>query len=233
MNVDPPARPPHDAPPGDGDRLRALAQRLLDAQEQERRRLAHVLHGEVGQDITAAVLELQLGGDGLPAGVRDEVLSHLRGALARLRELSLGAGLPLLEDAGLAAALRALAERQAGAAGLALDLALASPPLRPSAAVEVAAYRIAQEAIANVLRHANATRLRVALGTGDGELRLEVADDGVGFDPYAVHEHASGDGLGLDGMRARATLAGGRCDIVSAPGAGTRIAIRLPLAATA
>ena len=97
-----------------------------------------------------------------------------------------------------------------------------------SSDLETACFRIAQEAITNVERHARATRVAIALHCAGDDLELEIRDDGIGFDVESVWSHATGASIGLFAMRERAALAGGRLDIISAPGRGTTLRARMP-----
>jgi len=153
-------------------------------------------------------------------------------ALEQVRSLSLTLRPSVLDDLGLAAALRWAVHREAARAGLEAELALAPGDTRMQPELETACFRIAQEALTNVVRHAQASRVRVALDRNDGELTLTVGDDGAGFDVAAARQRAvAGESLGLLGMEERALLLGGRLEIESASGAGTTVRARLPLAA--
>lgn len=200
---------------------RALRDLLL-ALEHRHERAARVLHDDIGQVLTAAVLELELGGDApLPPEVREGVLAGLRSSLVRVRDLALELRSPRLAGQTLAEALRWEAQRQAAAAGIELTLALAGPTSRDDAA-ELAALAIAREALANAARHARARRWRVALTAKAGALALCIEDDGIGL-------AASTDGRGLRAMHAYAALLGGDCRIAPRAGGGTCVAARLPL----
>ena len=136
----------------------------------------------------------------------------------------------ILDDLGLEAALRSHLERSHARAELALDTEISLPQKRLDPAVETACFRIVQEAMTNVVRHAAASRLAVALGVVDGELVLSVRDDGHGFDPAAAARRAArGESAGLSGMEERAQLAGGRLEIHTAPGRGTEVRAVFPL----
>lgn len=209
--------------------LEAMARRLLQVQEEERRALSRELHDDIGQQITAiklGALALQGSDDPLHAETVDEIIAIADQTTAKLRDLSMLLRPPQLDALGLEAALRWQADRLFRSGHPRLDLDLSPLPRRADAAVELACFRIAQEALTNALRHAGARSVAVRLRLDDeGSLALEVVDDGAGFDRTA----ASG-GLGLATMRERALQLGGTFDIAS-DARGTRIAARLPMSA--
>ncbi len=210
------------------DRMR----RTVEATEQERRRWARELHDETLQGLgllrigLAAALE-RPGAD-REAAMRVAV-DGLAGEITRLRALIDELRPAALDELGLEHALHALAERTRRATPVAVDVEVAlgdAPRLPPDR--EVLAYRIVQEALTNVLKHAGARRARVAVGRGDRGVEVLVIDDGAGFDP-----DARTDGVGLLGMRERVALAGGELRIASRPGGGTRVAALVPAGRTA
>ena len=206
------------------ERLRALSRRLLEVQEEERGRLARDLHDDVGQALTALTIQLEsIGRGAVPASARVlECVETARHALDRVRQLSLSLRPLQLDDLGLAAALRSHLDRQASIGGLTPHFDAADAPQEVAAEVETACFRVAQEAITNVLRHARARNLWLRLFTAGGQLALSVRDDGEGFDPDAARRRgAAGASLGLVGMEERAALARGRLELRSAPGQGT------------
>jgi signal transduction histidine kinase len=214
-------------------RLTALSRRLLEVQEDERRSLARDLHDDLGQALTALKIQLEsaarAGGDALRPQL-DDCVSTTRHALERVRHLSLSLRPLQLDDLGLAAALRSHLDRQAGVGGLTphFDAGEAPSPISPE--VETACFRVAQEAITNVLRHARAAHLWVRLFTADGQLALSVRDDGAGFDLEATRRRASAGGnLGVVGMEERVALAGGSFELRTAPGQGTILLATFPL----
>ncbi len=201
--------------------LHALAARVFTVQEDERRRISRDLHDDIGQSVTA--MKLAAGsalGEADPDRRRDDledVLVLADATLERLRDLSILLRPPQLDALGLEAALRWHADRLLRHAGIALSLDIDALPARPHPAVEQACFRIAQEALTNVMRHAGATGVEVRLHAGDGGLHLQVRDDGAGFAP------ADARGLGLVIMRERAHGTGGRLEVATTPGSGTRI----------
>lgn len=211
-----------------GRELGRLSTRLLAAQEEERRRIAQQLHDELGQTLTVAKLDLELAEREAPAELQDRLREGARlleRAIAEVRQLSHGLRPPLLDELGPLPALRALAERFT-AAGLKVELeAEELGQLRPE--VESLLYQATQEALTNVTKHAQARRVAIRLSSVGDYLRLEIEDDGRGFNvPRTLR---AGRGLGLQGMRERVMLAGGGLRIASKPGAGTRIVLEVPL----
>ncbi len=205
----------------------ALSRKLIEAQEAERRAVARELHDDFGQVLTALKLNLQRRD-------RDdaESIALVDGAIARMRDLAQDLRPPLLDELGLEASLRWYVEREAKRAGLAFHVALAKLPARPPNAVETTCFRVAQEALTNVIRHARARRVDVELSQTNDTLQLIVRDDGRGFDVAAARQRATqGGSQGLLSMQERVALASGALDIDSAPGRGTVIRARLPLSA--
>jgi len=205
----------------------ALSRKLIEAQEAERRAVARELHDDFGQVLTALKLNLQRRD-------RDdaETIALVDGAIARMRELAQDLRPPLLDEFGLEASLGWYVEREAKRAGLDFRLALAPLARRPPIAVETTCFRIAQEALTNVVRHAQARLVEVELSEANGTLLLTVRDDGQGFDVAAARRRAAqGGSQGLLSMQERATLADGDLDIDSTPSRGTAIRARLPLTA--
>jgi two-component system sensor histidine kinase UhpB len=204
---------------------RDSARRAMLAQEGERRRVASDLHDEIGQSLTALVLQLKQAADREqpdPAALRElvaateEILGDVRGVARRLRPEA-------LDDLGLRSALLALAGRFEDAGGLGITVRI-EPNLPPlPAEVELVIYRVTQESLTNVLRHAGAHHAGVELRREASTLILEISDDGLGFDGSAAHP-----GEGLRGMRERALLVGGAIAFESRPPAGTRVRLVLP-----
>lgn len=205
------------------DRLLFLSRRLLEILETERRQLARELHDEIGQALTAAKINLQTvqrypEPDTIVERL-DESIAVVDNALMQVRSMSLELRPPLLDDLGLDAALRWLAEQQSRRAGLRIELQGAATTRYPSE-VETACFRVAQEALTNVVRHARARSVVMKLEAIGGMLHLRVKDDGGGFDVQAARRRGmTGDSLGLVGMEERAILVGGEIEWHSAPGA--------------
>jgi signal transduction histidine kinase len=214
------------------ERLRALSRRLLEVQEEERGRLARDLHDDIGQALTA--LKIQLESLARTRGTHTERVAECvettRHALERVRQLSLSLRPLQLDDLGLVAALRSHLDRQTGIGGLAPHFDAAEAPRGLAPEVETACFRVAQEAINNVLRHARARNLWLRLFTAGGRLALSVRDDGSGFDLEAARRRgAAGASLGLVGMEERVALARGTLELRSAPGQGTVLLATFPL----
>lgn len=215
------------------EQLHTLSRRLLVAQESERRRIARELHDDVGQAITASQLRLRAL-QRRPAiepftGELEENVRVLEQALERVRDLSLDLRPSMLDDLGLVSALRWYTSHQAQLAGLRPVFRAEPMEDRLDPALESACFRIAQEAVTNVVRHAQAKKITVELGRENGELHLLVRDDGVGFDVGAVRQSGVRDSLGLLGMEERVSLVGGRVEFRSALQHGTEVHVWLPV----
>lgn len=214
-------------------RLRALSQQLLHVQEQERRNLARDLHDEVGQALTAVMMNLQTMERQAPleglAPTLAETKVIIDKMMQRVRDLSLDLRPSLLDDVGLVAAVRWYVERQVGRAGLAVELVADESLSKLPPDVTTACFRVIQEAVTNVLRHAKATRLGITVQERAGEVHLSVQDNGIGFKvAQALERAAMGNSLGLIGMQERVSFIGGELSIDSAPGGGTTIIARMP-----
>lgn len=209
------------------EQLEVLSRRLLKAQEDERRAIARELHDEVGQALTAVKLSLatlrRRAGEGDAAMLAD-LMGIVDQAIAQVRDRSLDLRPPMLDDIGLAGTLEWLISRLQAKVSLRITADIAPLAERPAPEVESAAFRIIQEALTNVLRHAGARAATVRLWQEDGLLCLSVKDDGAGFDPQA-----RGTGFGLSGMRERALLLGGEFMLDSCHGGGAEIRARLPI----
>ena len=210
--------------------LRALSQRLLEAQEAERRALAAEMHDEIGQLLTGLNL-LLLSID--PQGDAATVAAYLSQArrtvgelIARVRHLSLDLRPPMLDDLGLRPTLDWLAERYTAQTRVRVHLSQVGIDRRFSPMLELVVYRIIQEALTNVARHAETSEVTVRVWTETDQLHVLVEDRGRGFDPAALDPYRSS---GLSGMSERVALLGGTLTIASAPGAGTSIRAALPL----
>ena len=216
------------------ERMEALSQRLLKALENERRLIARELHDQIGQALTAVKLNLESlrGGARAKAFPLDESVEIVEQLMETVRSLSLDLRPSVLDDLGLAAALRWYADRQGRRAGFGVRMRTQLPAQRLAPDLETACFRVAQEAITNVARHAGAKHLEVDARAEDGTLDLTVRDDGTGFDVEGVRRGTTGDGsIGLDGMEERVRLLGGDFRIDSRPGTGTTVWARFPLTA--
>lgn len=219
-------------------RLESLSRQLVQAQENERRALARELHDQVGQSLTAVKLNLQtLQRVAKDAGMANELNSSVEiadRALQRIRNLSLNLRPTVLDDFGLEAALEWYLERQAIWFDLDISLGCELTAERLSPEMETTCFRIAQSALTNAARHAEAEHVQVSVRVEDQKtLVLSVEDDGVGFDVQTAMRRASqGDSLGLLSMQDRAEQLGGRLSISSRPGEGTKVQVHLPLVGT-
>jgi two-component system sensor histidine kinase UhpB len=217
------------------EQLRALSRRLLEIQEEERGRLARDLHDDIGQALTALKIQLEslprASADAPTRARVEDCVETVRHTLDRVRQLSLSLRPSQLDDLGLAAALRSHLDRQARVAGIAPHFDSLEAPPEIATDTETACFRVAQEAINNVLRHAKARNLWLRLFTAGADLALSVRDDGQGFDVDSVRRRAgAGASLGLISMEERTALVGGSYELRSAPGQGTTMIATFPLA---
>lgn len=224
----------------ESERLRgALIARIVRTQEDERKRIARDLHDNIGQQITGLQLHIQKLLDARDPDAPDvDELVGVREIAKRIDSevdfLAWELRPSVLDDLGLAAAAETYVREWSDHFGPVAEFAAVGPvpgDLPPEA--EVNLYRIVQEALNNVAKHARAERVSVVLERLDGRVTLVIEDDGVGFDPEAaITEATAGEerGLGLVGMRERAELVGGTCEIESTPGGGTSVFVRVPIA---
>jgi two-component system, NarL family, sensor histidine kinase UhpB len=206
----------------------------MRAQEEERRRLARDLHDEVNQSLTAILLRLEAlaqANPGVNTGEVTELKRLVNQAMEELLTLARQLRPTALDDHGLMPAIETQLKRFAARTGVEVKIESQGDPDTLPEDVQTAVYRILQEALANVGRHAAATAVSVEIDAHDGHLEMRVRDDGAGFDPGALARRANGDGpgagLGLSGMAERARLAGGELDVRSAPGGGTTVGFRI------
>ena len=214
-------------------RLDLLSEHLSTAQENERRAIAYELHDQFGQELTTLRLHLQMLGN------RDDAIkseAHFQEALTladslqeRVSRLALSTAPLQLEDLGLSEALRTHCAQQADAQGVTIHVDAPDLNVRAPLDIEKACFRMAQEALNNVQRHAHASDVWVSLHESDGELALSVRDNGIGFDVAAVLDSRGHRGLGLLAIEQRAKHLGGRMTVLSSPGAGTQIDVVFPL----
>jgi PAS domain S-box-containing protein len=216
--------------------LLTYSRRLLEAQEAERGRIARELHDQIGQMLTALKLNLhaiQGAGDaGEARPLIEDTLKMLDEALEQVRDLSVDLRPLLLDDLGLVTALRWFVDHQAQRTGVRAEFISESldPDLRFSSVLEIACFRIAQEALTNVARHARAKTVTVRLSRNRDSLILLVEDDGAGFEIKTLQGHAQAKAtLGLRGMEERAHAVGGRVRIDSATDRGTQVFVELPI----
>jgi len=218
--------------------LRAAYDKLETTKEDERRFLSHELHDEMGQTLTALKLRLQVAAraDARPNGDASPLsqpLAIVDDLIARIRRIALDLRPPLLDEVGLVCALRAYLHSQAAISGLAIELHAAETPFRLPADHEIACFRVVQEAITNVLRHAGARQIDVHVVRSASCVSLKVRDDGRGFDPVTLSDAARQGHLGVAGMRERILARGGQFRLISAPGQGTTVEVELDAPRTA
>ncbi len=208
---------------------RDALRRVVEAQELERKRLSRELHDETGQALTSILLGLRALDESLEseaartatAGLRELVVATLQD----VRRLAVELRPSVLDDFGLVAALEHLTTSFGEQTGIQVDFGAALGEERLPGEVETALYRIVQESLTNVVKHARARRVSIALTRMQHSVKAVVEDDGQGFDP----EGTRADGFGLVGMRERLALLGGRLQVESSPGAGTTIVADVPL----
>ncbi len=213
------------------ERLQHLSRRLLEVQEAERRHIARELHDEFGQLLATITLHLHAarGEAGETARSRlDECITLLGRAGEQVRSLALELRPTMLETAGLDAALRWLADQHQGQRGIAVHVEGHSDG--PSGSLAIACFRVTQEALTNVVRHARAQNVWIELSQTETLLDVVVRDDGVGFDvERTLGQVAARSSLGLLGMRERVEVFGGSLEVESAPGRGTRVRASFPV----
>jgi two-component system sensor histidine kinase UhpB len=209
-------------------RLQALSSRIIEVQETERRQLARELHDEIGQCLTALKISLEgLQRTATEAAVVKRIQDSVElsaHTLEQVRRLSVDLRPSQLDDLGLEPALRSMLERQAATASFTPHFDAAFDGTALADEVETACFRVCQEALTNIIKHAGAQNVWIRVEQQAGRLHLRVRDDGSGFDPGQGRARASaGKSFGLLGMQERAMLAGGQMEIHSAPGQGTEV----------
>ncbi len=214
--------------------MQTLSHRLMKMQEHERQYLAHELHEEVGQSLTALLMHLQVSETELAQltgrpSLRDSI-SLVQRMVSQVRDLSLDLRPPILDSLGLSEALRWYLRRQSQRTGVAMDLYADGAEARPDRVIEETCYRVVQEAVANAARHASAQNLQVELHSTADTLFLSVRDDGNGFNLDSIQRAQNGESrVGLFSMEERLRLIGGSLVVTSTPGEGTEVQITVPL----
>jgi PAS domain S-box-containing protein len=211
------------------EELQAISQRVVEIQETERRSLSAELHDRLGQDLAAINLNLHIIKEQLSGGSRSKIGLRLDDSIAlvertveAVRDVA-GALRPLvLDDYGLAVTLKSYGEQIAARTGIRVVVAEARPVPRLDQDVEMALFRVSQEALTNVLRYARATAVQVTLAAKADSVSLTISDDGCGFDAEAAMDHRT-LGLGLLIMQERLRAVEGVLQVESQPGAGTRV----------
>jgi signal transduction histidine kinase len=215
---------------GARERLQALSHRLLQVQETERHHIARELHDEVGQVLTGLKFLLEttmpLAAESIQARL-DKALRLADELTMRLQELSLNLRPPMLDELGLLPSLAWHFKRYTDQTNIQVDFKYMGPERRLGPEIETAVYRIVQEALTNVARHAQVSEVTVQVWVEPNSVRLQIEDAGVGFDLEAAL--AARTSSGLSGMYERAALLGGQLTVVSAPGAGASLIAEFPL----
>ncbi len=211
-------------------RLHLLSQQLLQAQEEERRRLARELHDEAAQALTSLLVRLRLlerAHNPEEAQSRVHELRELTAqALEEVRRVALDLRPTILDDLGLGPALEWRVDEFNRSGDVQATAEIAAPERRLPREIELALYRVGQEALSNAARHAGARQVTVRLAAQPDKLVLQIVDDGRGF---SLHSQERPPGLGLVGMRERMAMIGGQLDIQTAPGRGVAVIATVPL----
>ena len=211
-----------------------LLTRVIVAQEDERKRIARELHDETSQTLSVLAMRLETAVASMPEGRVRERLADAKTltvrALDELHRLIFDLRPSILDDLGLLPAIRWYAERTLAPLGITTRCECPDPERRLPPEMAIALFRVVQEAISNVARHSKAETVLIQCALTDGEVVLEIEDDGCGFEPAAVSvSDDTARGLGLLGMRERVELIGGRLTIDSAPGRGAHVTVRVPM----
>lgn len=215
--------------------LRELPRLIREAQETERRRVARELHDSVNQILSAVKFRLQAVEERLQdrdnTAWRDalKAKANLEKAMQEVRRISRNLRPSELDDLGLVPAVRSLCREFSERTGVPVDLAVSLVPSAMPKDIELNLYRIIQEALGNIQRHARATKVRLELARDGAVLRTTIRNDGPGFDPMAPHRKGRPAGMGLVDMKERAAFVGGSCAVRSSVGTGTEIVVEMPL----
>jgi signal transduction histidine kinase len=208
-----------------------LLRKVISAQEDERKRIARELHDETSQALAVLAMGLEAAQDALRSGKTprlDEVKAVAVRTLEDVHRLILDLRPSVLDDLGLLSAIRWYADRHLGARGMSVRCEFGELAKLPPE-IETALFRMCQEALTNVARHAQATAVLVQVGVEDGDVVIDIEDDGKGFDPGGTAKPDGRRPWGLMGIGERAEILGGKARIDSAPGKGTRVTVRVPL----
>jgi signal transduction histidine kinase len=217
---------------GYADRLKTTSRRLVEVQESERRLLANELHDRVGQNLTALGINLSIVAGGMPAGAKPELAARLEdcnslveGTVDAMRDVMAELRPHALDDYGLPAALRSLATGFSRRTGIHVAFEKEGRGADLPKPVDLAMFRIAQEALNNVAKHANAQRVEIAIRRKNGHAVLSVSDDGVGFDPQRIDGPRADAGWGLLIMRERAEAVGAHFSLKAGPNSGVQVVV--------
>jgi len=214
---------------------RRAAASVIKAQEEERKRIARELHDETSQSLTGLVIGIRMIEESVP-GDMPEIRERLHNisdlahqTLNEVHTMAVRMRPSVLDDLGLAAALRSYVKEFSGNTHIPVDLQLMGMSERLPAELETVLYRVVQEALTNIARHSGAGNCRVSLQRRDGRIFATIADNGHGFDPEMMMMSEKGRGLGLHGMKERIELVGGSLDLDSVPDQGATIQLEVPV----
>jgi PAS domain S-box-containing protein len=217
------------------ERLKALASQLAEVEDAERQRLARELHDRVGQNLTALGINLNIIQMQMPENMSTSVHFHLDDSLSlveltaeHIRDVMADLRPPVLDDYGLVAALRWYAEKVSRRIDIPITVEGEEPDPRMNTRIENALFRIAQEALTNVTKHAQASQVKISVDMVGNILRLSVSDDGIGFDPQHLSEIGDSQGWGLLSITERAEAVRGQVQIISSPNQGTTVTVEIP-----
>jgi signal transduction histidine kinase len=200
---------------------RSLLRKVISAQEDERKRIARELHDDLSQTLATLLLKLN--------GANEEAKDMAVRAIDNIQRLILDLRPAVLDDLGLSVAIRWYAENRLEPLGIHVYFEGNAAEIIRGTDMEIALFRIAQEALNNIAKHAKAENVMVSLEEKDGVVQLEIEDDGKGFEPETFTAVRNGHGFGLHGMRERVELLQGQLEIESAPDSGTRIIVTIPV----
>ena len=216
-------------------KVESLLKKLLSSQEDERKRIARELHDDILQDISAFLIKLDIC-KMYPEKITTEKIDEMRMIALKtidgIHNVIQNLRPTILDDLGLEAGIKWLLDKHLGERGIHYYLTIkAEPNKRFDPRVEIALFRILQESIVNIARHSEAGNVFVILKTEKDSVVVDIEDDGEGFDVHSVLRHTSdgGRGLGLLGMKERASLLDGKLQVCSSPGSGTKVSLRIPL----
>jgi two-component system, NarL family, sensor histidine kinase UhpB len=211
--------------------LHSLSMQVVNAQEEERKRIARELHDDTAQVLTAQLLRLKtieaVGANLDPDGL-SQLIDMTAEALEDVRHMAHELRPPSIDDLGLHASVESLTAQFRERFGIPIRYHYEGSKRRLPAGIEIAMYRIIQEALTNVAKHSKATSANVQIGADEHVVWAKVEDQGIGFDPQNF-DRTDGSGLGLFGMQERTALFGGKLKIDSAPGRGTIVSVQIPL----
>ncbi|MCX5834010.1 MAG: PAS domain S-box protein [Deltaproteobacteria bacterium] len=219
------------------DQLRFLSAKLSEAEESERRRIARDLHDQVGQNLTVVGINLNVLRSMLPeesikmvqTRLLEDSLTLVEQTTEYTRSLMADLRPPDMDDYGLVASIRWYSERFSMRTGVEVIMEGREINPRPTTHIENNLFRIVQEVLTNISKHARARHARIKIDTAEGKLNLSIVDDGVGFDPAEVHKAGEHHGWGLLTMAERAEVIGGRFSLESKTGQGTQVTVEVPL----